>query len=126
MPKIALITDSSCDLSPDKIKENNIEIVPLRVIYQEREYRDGVDITPEKIYSRLDEEIPKTSMPSPGDFLEKFQKLKEDGYTHCIVITISSGLSGTYGMVKQISKEISGMVIDIIDSKCLSLPLGFL
>lgn len=126
MPKIALITDSSCDLSREKIKEHNIEVLPLRVIYQNSEYRDGVDISTAEICSRFDEEIPTTSMPAPSDFLERFQKLKENGYTHCIVITMSSGLSGTYAMVKQMSKEISEMVIDIIDSKCLSLPLGFL
>lgn len=126
MEKIALITDSSCDLPKEILKENNIEVLPLRVIYSHGEYRDGIDITPDEIASKLDIEIPKTSMPSPGDVIEKINNLKNNGYTHCLIITISSGLSGTYNMVKMVTDEINDMVIEVIDSKILSLALGFI
>lgn len=126
MVKIALVTDSSCDLDPKIVKDNNIEVIPLRIIYGDKEYRDGVDITSDKVYRRLHEEIPKTSMPSPGDVLDKFKELKENGYTHILAITLSSGLSGTYEMFKLISKEIDDIVIDVIDSKTLSMVLGFI
>lgn len=65
MSKIALVTDSSCDLPVDLLEHWKIRVVPLRIIYREREYRDGVEITPQEVYARLGEEIPKTSMPSP-------------------------------------------------------------
>ncbi|MCX7694591.1 MAG: DegV family protein [Caloramator sp.] len=125
MEKIALITDSSCDLPKEILAKNNIEVMPLNVIYQNREYKDGVDITPEEVAKNLDIEIPKTSMPSPSDVLNKIESLKKEGYTHCIIITISSGLSGTYNMFKMITSEISDMVIEVFDSKILSLGLGF-
>ncbi|WDC84111.1 DegV family protein [Caloramator sp. mosi_1] len=125
MEKIALITDSSCDLPKEIIIKNNIEVIPLNVIYSNREYKDGVDITPEEVAKNLEVEIPKTSMPSPSDVLNKIEYLKSEGYTHCIIITLSSGLSGTYNMIKMITSEISDMVIEVFDSKILSLGLGF-
>lgn len=126
MVKIALVTDSSCDLDIKTLEANNINVIPLRIIYSDREYRDRVDITPEEIYNKLPQEIPKTSMPSPGDVLIKFNELKSEGYTHILAITLSSGLSGTYDMFKLMSQEISDMVIDVIDSKTLSTVLGFI
>lgn len=125
MSRIALITDSSCDLSSDVLIQNNISVIPLRIIYGDKEYRDGLDITPQEVYDKFETEIPKTSMPAPGDFLEKIDTLKKDGYTHCLVVTISSGLSGTYNMCKMIEKEITDMKVEIIDSKALSMVLGF-
>ncbi|KRQ86798.1 DegV domain-containing protein [Caloramator mitchellensis] len=126
MEKIALLTDSSCDIPKDLLNKFGINVVSLRIIYNDKEYRDGVDITPQEIYSNLDSEIPKTSMPSPSDVLNKFNELKEKGFTHCIAITISSGLSGTYDMFKLIEKEIEDLKISVIDSKILSTGLGHL
>jgi DegV family protein with EDD domain len=124
--KIALVTDSSCDLDSQIVKDHNIEVIPLRIIYKDNEYRDGEDITATEVYNRLNIEIPTTSMPSPKDVLNKFQELRADGYTHILAITLSSGLSGTYNMFKLMSEEISDVVIDVIDSKTLSMVLGFI
>lgn len=124
MDKIALITDSSCDLSKDLIIENNINIIPLRICYSYGEFRDGFDITADEVYNNFHKEIPTTSMPSPGDFIETINKVKSEGYTHCIVVSISEGLSGTYSMLKSISSEIEDIKIHIIDSKLLSKALG--
>jgi DegV family protein with EDD domain len=126
MERIALVTDSSCDLSDELINENSIEIIPLRIIYNNKEYRDRIDITPQEVYDKLNEEVPKTSMPSPQDVLDKFNELKDKGFTKCIAITISSGLSGTYDMFKLISEEVTGLKIEIIDSKILSMGLGLI
>lgn len=125
MKKIAIITDSSCDLPVDIIKKFDIEVIPLRIIYKEGEYRDGVDITPDEVYDRLENEVPKTSMPSPADIIHTFQKLQDEGYTHCLVITLSSGLSGTYNTFKMVAQDFK-MDIEVIDSKGLSWVLGFL
>ncbi|MFD1425940.1 DegV family protein with EDD domain [Kroppenstedtia sanguinis] len=126
MSKIALVTDSSCDLPVDLLERWKIRVVPLRIIYQEQEYRDRVEITPQEVYDRLDEEIPKTSMPSPEDIQQVFIELQQEGYTHCIVVTLSSGLSGTYNNFRLMAEEFKGMKIDVIDSKGLSWVLGFL
>ncbi|OYD08499.1 DegV family protein [Paludifilum halophilum] len=126
MNKIALVTDSSCDLPVDWLKKWDIEVVPLRIMFSNGEYRDRIDISPEEVYECLGEEIPKTSMPSPEDIHQTFQKLQNEGFTHCIAVTISSGLSGTHNTFRMIAEEFDGMNIDVIDSKGLSWVLGFL
>lgn len=125
MKKIALVTDSTCDLPGEIIDKYNIKIMPLKVIYSDGEYKDKVDIQPEDIYERFSEEVPKTSLPSLGDCIDLFETLKAEGYTHLIVTTISSGLSGTINMMKNAKNTVEGLEIEIIDSKSLSMGLGF-
>lgn len=125
MSKIAIVADSTCDLTDEIIKQYGIKILPLRVIYKDGEYRDRVDITPEQIYSRFNEEIPTTSLPSPEDTISLFNQLKQDGYTHTIVTTISSGISGTMNMIRSVADSFENMVFELIDSKSLTMGSGF-
>lgn len=126
MMKIAIVTDSTSDLLEEVVKEYDIKILPLKVVYSEvEEYRDRVEITPEDIYKRFDKDIPTTSLPSPEDTMNLFKKLEEDGYTHVIVTTISAGLSGTMNMIRNVSEDFKNMVFEIIDSKALTMGLGF-
>jgi len=122
--KIAVVTDSTSDLSKEILKEKNIESFPLKIIYSDREYRDRVDIQPQEVYDNFEKEIPTTSMPGPDEVKNMYLNLKEKGYTHIISIHISSGLSGTYNTCKMVSKEIEGIKIELIDSKMLSMGLG--
>jgi len=122
--KIAVVTDSTSDLSKEVLKDKNIESFPLKIIYSDREYRDRVDIQPQEVYDKFEQEIPTTSMPGPDEVKNMYLDLKEKGYTHIISIHISSGLSGTYNTCKMVSKEIEGIKIELIDSKMLSMGLG--
>ncbi|MEA4902102.1 DegV family protein [Desulfitobacterium sp.] len=123
--KIAIVTDSACDLEPDIIEQYGIQVLPLHIIYNDREYRDRVDITPQEVYDRLEEEVPKTSLPSPTEIYELFNRLHEEKFTHVLAIHLSSGLSGTYQTVSKVAEEYKDMVIEVIDSKTLSMGLGF-
>lgn len=125
MNKIAIVTDSSCDLPQELISSLGIHLLPLRIIYKDREYRDRVEITPEEIYARFSEEIPKSSLPSPEDAVKLFSGLIEQGYTHIIGIFISSGLSGTFNMVRSVTEDMKQAVIELVDSKNLSMGAGF-
>ncbi|TDX51417.1 DegV family protein [Orenia marismortui] len=122
--KIALLTDSTSDISTELLKEKNIHSLPLKIIYSDNQYNDRIDIQPEEVYKKFDEEIPTTSMPTPHDTKEKILELKAQGFTHVIAIHISSGLSGTYNMVNMISKQIDDITVEVIDSKALSMGLG--
>ena len=124
--KLAIVTDSTCDLGTDYLQQYGIYVLPLRVIYGDKEYYDGVDITPEEVYRRFPDEVPTTSMPGPGDVEKLFQELKNKGYDHVICLHISSGLSGTFNVVKMVAKSFPELKIEVIDSKALSLGLGFL
>ncbi len=122
--KIALITDSTCDIPETLVDEYGIEIVPLRILYKDAEYLDKVNIKPEDVYSRLQEEVPTTSLPRPQDVIDMFDRLKANGFTHVLIIHLSSGLSGTGQMLKNMADEVTDMVIQVMDSKSISMGLG--
>lgn len=125
MKKIAIVTDSTCDLSMEQLEAYDIEMIPLRVVYRDREYRDRVDISPQEVYESMEREVPKSSLPLPGDVLGLLDRLKKDGYTDVVIALISSGLSGTYNMVRQVTQDYEGLNIEVIDSRSLSFGLGF-
>ena len=125
VPKIAIVTDSTSDLDPEMIQEFGIEVLPLHIVYQDREYLDRVNISPDEVYDNMDLEVPTTSLPSPAEISNLFGRLRDAQVTHVLAIHISSGLSGTYETVCQVAKEYKEMVIEVLDSKSLSMGLGF-
>ncbi|MCY6370995.1 DegV family protein [Clostridium ganghwense] len=126
MSKIALITDTTADLTEEVIKKYNIKVLPFRIIYKDREYKDKIEITPEQVYDELPNEVPTSSLPSMNDMDEIFTKLKEEGYTHAVAITLSSGLSGISNAVKLVSENHENITTYVCDSKSISLGEGIL
>ncbi len=124
MQKIALIVDSACDLSLETIKEKNIKLLPLRVSYSHGEYKDKIEISADEIYKNLEKEIPKTSLPSAEDLEEILVSLENDGYTHVIAVTISSGLSGTFNSIRLALEDHPKLTSYIFDTKILAMPEG--
>ncbi|MDO4589138.1 MAG: DegV family protein, partial [Fusobacterium sp.] len=127
LPEIAIVTDSTSDLTKEFIGDLGINIIPLKIKLNDNYYRDGVDITKREFWKRLLTEgvIPKTSQPSPAEFKEMYEKLFNKGYKKIISIHISSRLSGT----QQAARVAKGMLtrgedITIIDSKAVTFALG--
>ena len=124
MQKIALITDSACDLDLNTLRENNINLLPLRIIYSNGDYRDRIDITPQEVYDNLENEVPKTSLPSAQETEEILTKLETEGYTHVICISISSGLSGSFNAIRLALEDHPKLTSFVYDSKILAYPQG--
>lgn len=124
MQKIALITDSACDLDLNTLKENNINLLPLRIIYSNGDYRDRLDISPQEVYDNLEKEVPKTSLPSAQETEETLNKLEEEGYTHVICISTSSGLSGSFNAIRLALEDHPKLTSFVYDSKILAYPQG--
>jgi DegV family protein with EDD domain len=124
--KIAIITDSTNDLPADWIKLYDIKVVPLMIVWDGKQYLDGVDIKAEEFYKRLETDPghPTTSQPAPGDFLKAYQSAKKAGAEEIIVITISSAMSGTYESALSAAKNID-IRVNVIDSKSNSMSLGW-
>jgi DegV family protein with EDD domain len=122
--KIAVVTDSTSDLTKADLEKYGIKSIPLKVIYSDAQYHDRVDITPAEVYKSFEKEIPTTSMPSPQEIMDVYNELKDDGYTHIISIHISSGLSATYSNCMMVANQIEGIEVEVIDSKMLSKGLG--
>ena len=124
MEKIALVADSTCDLNKEEIEKYDVQILPLKIVYKDREYTDRVDIKPQEVYDNMKKEVPTTSLPSMEEIDSLFSRLKKEGYTHIIAITISSGLSGTNNSIRIVSERHPELNFEIFDSKALSLGAG--
>lgn len=122
--KIAILTDSTCDLERDTIDRFGIEVLPLKIIYRDRVLLDRVEIAPQEIYDSLEREVPNTSTPSPHEATVTLQRLRERGFTHVLAIHLSSGLSGTCNMVRLAAEQFQHLKTAVIDSKSLSMGLG--
>jgi DegV family protein with EDD domain len=122
--KIALITDSCSDLSPEQLQGKPIYVVPLVIRCADGEYQDGVDITAADVYQRLKTELPRTSLPT-GDSIEGvLDQIKADGYEKVIAVMLSSGLSGTCNMVRLAGEACEGLEVITFDSLSGSLGAG--
>ena len=125
--KIALLTDSSADLRWDQARENNIFFVPLRILCEDGEYLDGVNITGPDIYQRLHNgELPQTSLPRVEDFSAKLREIFDLGYDGVIAVMLSSGLSGTYNLARILAGECAeqGYAMKVFDSVSGALGQG--
>ncbi|TLS35049.1 DegV family protein [Pseudalkalibacillus caeni] len=122
--KIAWVTDSTCSLDREFIKENNIFVIPLYILFGQKSYKEEIDLTAEEFYIKLTEskDLPTTSQPALGEFVELYNNIKEN-YSKVIAIHASSALTGTYqGSVT--AADMSDIEVKVIDSKVGSYPLG--
>ncbi len=94
--KIMIITDSCSDIRDEEIKELDVCVVPMQIDFNGEMYQEGIDISVEEFYDKLvaSKVFPKTSQPSPEAFEKYYLQAKEEG-RDVLVLTISSGLSGT-------------------------------
>ncbi|MCC0651809.1 DegV family protein [Clostridioides sp. ES-S-0001-03] len=124
--KIKLVCDSLCDIPDEISKKDYIEIVPLTVIFNDREYIEGVDIDKEEFYKKVKEikQIPKTSQATYMEFKEVFDKFIEEGY-HIICLTGASNASGTFQSAVIAKNDMNEKEkIHIFDTRNLSLGSG--
>lgn len=123
LPKIAIVTDSASDLTPEMIGDLGISIIPMKVKVGDNHYRDGIDISKKEFWHRIVTEkvIPKTAQPSPAEFKELYEDLLDRGYEEIISIHLSSKLSGTQQAAK-VAKEMIKRENDIyiFDSKAVT------
>ena len=98
MTKIKISTDSTADIPQSFCEELNISVLPLTVVVDEKEYRDGVDITPQEFYRIIDasKKLPVSSQVASVLYTELFEETWKAGYTDLIQVTINSKGSGTY------------------------------
>ena len=124
--KTAILIDSGCDVSHEIVQRFHMKVMPLHIIYPERDYIDGVDILPEAIYQRFPGEIPATSTPSPQDVKDMVEEIKAEGYTHVLAFCISSGLSGTYNTVASVLGDEKDLTSFVLDTRSISFGAGIL
>lgn len=124
---LAIITDSTCDLPADELRDLNIRRVPLYVNFKGEVYKDWLEINPKDIVAgvRAGAAIPSTSQPSPQDFINAFEAAVTQGATEILCVTISSKLSGTYQSASVAAEEMS-VPVHVFDSQAASLGIAMM
>ncbi|MEH7275929.1 DegV family protein [Neobacillus vireti] len=123
--KTAVVTDSTAYI-PKEIRDKwNIHMIPLNVIFGNKVYREEVDITAGEFFQLVKEkELPTTSQPPIGQFVELFEVLAKD-YEAVISVHLSSGISGTYAGSVTASTMVEGLKVYPFDSEISCMPQGF-
>ena len=120
---LAWIVDSTAYVSPELQAHPDFFSVPLNIHFGDKQYIDGIDLTPEQLYSKIKtaNEFPKTSQPSAGEFAERFKDIAEN-YEEAIAVHVSAKMSGTLASSTG-GAEIAGFPVTFIDSLSLSYGL---
>lgn len=123
---VRIVTDSACDLSTEVTTEHGIEVVPLSIRFGADEYTDRVELTPQKFYAEMasNETLPETAAPSPGAFMQAFDRLIADGATDIISINLSEALSATGQAARTAATDVTGANVTIFDSKSVTIGIG--
>jgi DegV family protein with EDD domain len=123
---VRVVTDSTSDLPPGVAAELGITVVPAQVEFGEQVYRDGIDLTTEEFYRKLETSpvLPKTSPPAPGAFGEVYQKLAKEADA-IISIHVSADLSTTYQAARLGASQVV-CPVSIVDSQSASMACGLL
>jgi len=126
--KIAIVTDSTADLTPEMVEELGVTIVPLQVIFGNEAYREGVEITTEEFYERLvkSRPLPTTSAPSVGDFQEVYERLLEEVDS---IVSIHIGAKLSPGTVQAAQTARQSLAkperVELVDSQATSMAMSF-
>ena len=124
--RIALVTDSTCDLPRGMREHYGIHVVPLSIVWGDEVLREGVDIQPEDFYRRLvaDPTYPTTTQPTPKAFVDVYEAAQVQGAEEIVVITISGAMSGTHESARLASTMVD-IPVHLVDSKSNSMSLGW-
>ncbi len=126
---IKIVTDSTCDLPAEMIRQYDISVVPINIQFGTETYLDGMTIDRETFYRKIEElgVLPRTSQPSAGQFKEHYLRLAEAGADEIISMHVTAKLSGTYQSAEMAREMVADRVrVYPFDSACGSAGLGFM
>ncbi|MDE3088142.1 MAG: DegV family protein [Chloroflexota bacterium] len=129
MPKIKIITDSTCDLPASYFHEYAIGVVPVNIQFGNATFQEGVTIDQTTFYKKVDELgiIPQTSQPSVGQFAEAYRAAAREGFDTILSLHVTGKLSGTMNSATLAAQEVADEIKVIpYDSLCGSAALGFM
>lgn len=125
MQKIKIVTDSTADLTQDVIEKYGIHVLPLSISVNGQTYLDRVDLQPDEFIEEMlkSEELPKTSQPAMGTFVEMYDKLGEDG-SEVLSIHMTSGMSGTVATANS-AASMTDTKVTVVDSQFITHALAY-
>ena len=123
---IALMTDSTCDIPDDLLRQYDITTIPELVIWGGQTFRDRVDLTPQAFYERIERDtiMPTTTLPSLPEFEKTYKDIIARGAKEIIMFTVSAAMSGTFQAAEQVGKRMD-FPVHVIDSRGPTMSLGW-
>jgi DegV family protein with EDD domain len=124
--KIALVTDSTCDIPDDLLMRYDISMAPASIIWGKEILRDRIDISAAQFYRRLetDPQFPRTAHATPEEFRLIYEAAHSCGSREVVVITVSSAMSGTYDAALLGAQQVS-FPVTVVDAKGPTMSLGW-
>ena len=121
-----VVTDSTAYIPPALLEQYHIRVIPLHVIWEPETFLDGVTIDPLTFYTRLaaDKQIPTTTQPSIGEFVDFFVETAPEAKA-LVGVFISSELSGTVASALAAREMLPDRTIEVVDSRSTTMGLGF-
>lgn len=129
MARVAIVTDSASDLSPERARSLGVTVVPLVVTFGADSYKAGVELTTGQFWERMvapDAPFPTTAASSPGDFRETYERLFAEGAEAIISIHVSHTLSATIKSAEIARQDLADREIHVVDSNGASMAQGIL
>jgi DegV family protein with EDD domain len=128
MRKVAIVTDSTCDLPEHLVEKYDITVIPLHIQQGDNTYLDGVNLTREQFYAQLPSfhPAPTTAAPGPDVFKQTWDKLADSGAECIVSIHISESLSATVNSARIAAEQFIRIPVTVLDSSQLSLGMGFI
>jgi DegV family protein with EDD domain len=128
VPPIKIVTDTTCDLPSAWLEQDDITVVPFNIQFGLETFREGIDITPEAFYERIQTEqtLPTTSQPAVGEFCQLYETLGA-GDSHILSIHLTSKLSGAWQAAVLAAKQLPDTIqVGVVDSWTGSVGLGLM
>jgi DegV family protein with EDD domain len=127
MPSIKIITDSTAYLPTRFVEQYDIDVLPLVLNWEEKSYRDGVDIMAEEFYSRLKtaKTLPTTNAVSVHQYQEAIQKALDNGLQP-LLLPLSSGISASHNNALLAKEIFPGKPVEIVNTQLVSMALSFM
>lgn len=125
-----IVMDDAGDVPADYIKKYNIHVMPINVMFGTEEFLSGVTMSHKQFYEKTrtvtDANFPKTSQPTPHQYMEAYEKMIAEGETEFLTITVSEKLSGTYASAVMAHREMAGKAtFHLVDSQAGAGAFGF-
>jgi DegV family protein with EDD domain len=124
---IKIVTDSTCNLSPEQLHRYDIRVAPLSIQFRTETYEEDVDIDRDLFYKKIDELgiIPTTSQPPPARFADYYRELTDQGHS-ILTITLTSKHSGTYQSALLAKDMVPKADVEVLDSTTASFGTGYM
>ena len=127
--RVAIVTDTTACIPQGQVEKYNIEVIPIELIFEDKVYRDGIDITPSEFYAMLKqaEKPPTTAGALPGPYLESFKKVSQKADS-ILCITEPANFSGMFNsalVAKEMAESaLTGIVIEVMECTTAAAGLG--